>query len=319
MRVLYRRAAERKNCSGGENGGGLERPDIDSEVSDDGAGGSFPSSLQAHSLPLNEECQKPHTAHLHRAPPAICRKRYPRMDRARCRLCGASLEAYPKRRACSRKSARMSATAKKWIFPGAGALLLLVVVFVWPTLYRYTEMKSSSLTLPVRVNRFTGKAEILYQDWLPLGGDAEPPHEDKPVELSPEEVKLLRLTWKSQTRASDRFDVTLYNGSSHALSDVLVEVPIYSAQEPVPSPPATSQKPTEPGLEGLPSWATEAARRTKEATPKLAERRKYRLSPKGLGGAPALQVSEWELSLGFNAEGGGPFVIEAVSATIERP
>ena len=225
----------------------------------------------------------------------------------------------------------MRTASKKWIASGAGVLLLLVAAFVWPTQYRYTEMKSSTLTLPVRVHRFTGTAEILYNEWLPLDGNAVPPSQDKPVELSPEELKTLRLTWKQQPRASDRFDVTIYNGSTQTLADVLVEVPIYAAPEPVPSLPSTpvpsspSALPnsSEPGLAGLASWAVEAARQTEQAAPKLVdvpklvERRIYRLSAKQVGGAPALQVSEWELNLGSDV--GGPLTIEIVGATRERP
>lgn len=40
-------------------------------------------------------------------------------------------------------------------------LVLLLLVFVWPTMYRYDKMDQK---WPVRINRVTGKTEILYSD-----------------------------------------------------------------------------------------------------------------------------------------------------------
>jgi len=48
----------------------------------------------------------------------------------------------------------------------ASALLfvLILVAFVWPTLYRYDRIKSVDEEAPVRINRFTGTAEVLAHD-----------------------------------------------------------------------------------------------------------------------------------------------------------
>jgi hypothetical protein len=37
-------------------------------------------------------------------------------------------------------------------------LVLLFLIFVWPTAYRYDDFKG----LPIRINRFTGTVEVLY-------------------------------------------------------------------------------------------------------------------------------------------------------------
>lgn len=46
-------------------------------------------------------------------------------------------------------------------------LILVVIVvmfasFVWPTLYRYDHLTLGDSRVPVRINRFTGNAQLLY-------------------------------------------------------------------------------------------------------------------------------------------------------------
>lgn len=57
-----------------------------------------------------------------------------------------------------------------------GVLIVCALLFayaVWPTLYRYDEMQVGEDRLPVRINRFTGRPDILSPSdgrW-PLEGD----------------------------------------------------------------------------------------------------------------------------------------------------
>lgn len=44
-------------------------------------------------------------------------------------------------------------------------LIVLFLFFVWPSRYRYTEMRMNGDQYPVRIDRFTGEAEML----LPAG------------------------------------------------------------------------------------------------------------------------------------------------------
>lgn len=54
-----------------------------------------------------------------------------------------------------------------WVVAVMGAGLLL---FVWPTLYRYDHLKMGPNSYPVRTHRITGVAELLYWDgWVKLG------------------------------------------------------------------------------------------------------------------------------------------------------
>lgn len=48
--------------------------------------------------------------------------------------------------------------------------LVAILLFVWPTLYRYDHIKMGPYSYPVRIHRITGGAEMLYQTgWGKLG------------------------------------------------------------------------------------------------------------------------------------------------------
>ncbi len=53
------------------------------------------------------------------------------------------------------------------------ALAVLVVVYVWPTRFRYDHVSVDGNTYPVRVDRLTGDADMLVPDegWVPVEGD----------------------------------------------------------------------------------------------------------------------------------------------------
>ena len=51
----------------------------------------------------------------------------------------------------------------------AAVFMSLFMFFVWPTPYRYDHLRTSGHSLPVRINRFTGRAEWLnMRGWQPM-------------------------------------------------------------------------------------------------------------------------------------------------------
>lgn len=42
--------------------------------------------------------------------------------------------------------------------------LIFAALFIWPTRYRYDHIHRGTMTLPIRIDRFTGKTEALYLD-----------------------------------------------------------------------------------------------------------------------------------------------------------
>jgi hypothetical protein len=63
------------------------------------------------------------------------------------------------------------------------ALAWAVVVYVWPTRYRYNHVLTDNEEYPVRIDRVTGDAEMLTPDdgWVPMGpaDDSDPSTEDR--------------------------------------------------------------------------------------------------------------------------------------------
>lgn len=54
-----------------------------------------------------------------------------------------------------------------------GVIIVLVGIFVWPGIYKYDKMNQK---WPVRINRITGTAEVLYQSgWQEVGNQAAGP------------------------------------------------------------------------------------------------------------------------------------------------
>lgn len=51
------------------------------------------------------------------------------------------------------------------------AVVALFAVYVWPTRYRYDHVVTDGDTYPVRIDRFSGDADMLTPDdgWYPMG------------------------------------------------------------------------------------------------------------------------------------------------------
>jgi len=62
-----------------------------------------------------------------------------------------------------------------WAWAALALAALLCAAFVWPTPYRYDHFTAGGTSLPVRIHRITGRAEILrLNGWEPLEPAAHP-------------------------------------------------------------------------------------------------------------------------------------------------
>ena len=54
-------------------------------------------------------------------------------------------------------------------------LALALLVYVWPTRYRYDHVTVDGNTYPVRMDRFSGDSDMLVPDqgWVPVEGDSD--------------------------------------------------------------------------------------------------------------------------------------------------
>jgi hypothetical protein len=104
---------------------------------------------------------------------------------------------------------------------GLGAVIVFAL-FIWPTAYRYDHMElGAGRSLPVRINRFTGFAEVLY----PSGWKAptqEPNRADPARDLTPDDLQ--KLDGRASLDRFGKFEFDLYNGTNLYVKEVTVEV-----------------------------------------------------------------------------------------------
>jgi len=101
-------------------------------------------------------------------------------------------------------------------------MLFAFAVAIWPTLYRYDHLND----LPVRINRITGMAEILYPSGWEAAGSAA---ESKPIALhvltNDEIAKLQGKAEVSSTGSQITFSI--YNASEWRIREVVVNVRVF--------------------------------------------------------------------------------------------
>jgi hypothetical protein len=96
-------------------------------------------------------------------------------------------------------------------------IAFLIGVFVWPTRYRYLEMTFKGNVLPVRVDRFSGKTEVLFpQGWSET---QRPPEESEQAQAVPQsEIAKVRIIRMRYSRGSVNGEI--FNGTSYVLKEV---------------------------------------------------------------------------------------------------
>jgi len=108
-----------------------------------------------------------------------------------------------------------------------GAMCALVVVtlfaaFVWPTRYRYSEMRLRDNVLPVRIDRISGRTEVLYPyGWKEISKTGQ----KSSLESGLQEfgfLDLLKVTGKASITSSGWFECDIYNGSDCELTEITV-------------------------------------------------------------------------------------------------
>ena len=106
---------------------------------------------------------------------------------------------------------KVSSKVRRGVLPTA--LLVAVTLFgtfVWPTRYRYDKMNvQANAVVPVRIDRITGKTEILYPSgWQLAAAASDPDTELPPAELEKMSVGQGKFIGSS---GSSLFEFELYN------------------------------------------------------------------------------------------------------------
>jgi hypothetical protein len=110
---------------------------------------------------------------------------------------------------------------------GLALAVVLFAWFVWPTRYRYTTAKYRNMDMPVRIDRFTGRTELLYpRGWVEVG-----PRPDSPKEEAIPLSELAKVTGQCSIKRVlyDSLSCEIYNGSEWRINEIVVHVTVYKS------------------------------------------------------------------------------------------
>jgi hypothetical protein len=114
-----------------------------------------------------------------------------------------------------------------WLRLLGGAFLCGVIgtfaIFVWPSQYRYDTLQRPGRSLPVRIDRFSGKAEMLETDgWRPM--DRPSPSGGMAAQLT--SAELAQLTGKAGIKDNGWMSADIYNGNDFDVGAIVVQVTV---------------------------------------------------------------------------------------------
>jgi hypothetical protein len=110
------------------------------------------------------------------------------------------------------------------------AVFVVLAVFVWPTRYKYDHMKLGEDDLPVRIDRLTGKTEILFpQGWHAASEKTAENQIPAEQELPAEEVA--KPTGQAQITSYGWVEIEVYNGSNWKLSEITMLVTVLDSRK----------------------------------------------------------------------------------------
>ena len=96
--------------------------------------------------------------------------------------------------------------------------------FVWPTPYRYDHTKIGDNDLLVRMNRLSGKTEVLLaRGWIVK--EDETTSEDLPAD------RVAKLTGQASMTSYGWIEFEAYNGSDFKVSEITLLVTVFDAQK----------------------------------------------------------------------------------------
>jgi len=100
--------------------------------------------------------------------------------------------------------------------------VLLIGVFLWPTVYRYDKISLEGISLPLKINRITGKTEIFFwgSGWTSY---KEGKIENEGKLFPPDELAKVEVTG---SLSSDIFHAEFYNGSSWNIERAMFQLTI---------------------------------------------------------------------------------------------
>jgi hypothetical protein len=111
----------------------------------------------------------------------------------------------------------------------AMAILSILAIFVWPTAYKYDHMKIGTNNLLVRIDRLTGKTEILYPSgWRASAGGNGTTAVNQVLALPSEQAS--KIDGQASITSYGWLEVNAYNGSNWRVSEITALVTVFDAR-----------------------------------------------------------------------------------------
>lgn len=142
--------------------------------------------------------------------------------------CGFWIEVFCFCRLGSRVKIRIQ---KRLVSAVSVAGILLFIVTVWPTIYRYDHVNLKGTVLPVRINRVSGKTEILQgmRGWIQVAENERDNATTNHKQLQPQIVsfppeELVKVTGNAGLFLGALFEGKLYNGSNWHARELILTI-----------------------------------------------------------------------------------------------
>ncbi|MCY2928593.1 MAG: hypothetical protein NTV86_03700 [Planctomycetota bacterium] len=189
---------------------------------------------------------------------------------------------------------------------------------VWPTPYRFDHITERGSVYPVRINRFSGKTEILNNEgWAVVRAlrereDAEP--------LPSSEVAKIVVAQDGCVELDEKKEMTLtvYNGSDWAVREVQVEITVQE-RPPPPTPPKQANQSSADPIDMLTEQdlapPQKYPNKVLEPGQPIVLQRTYTLLPQDGRSMLPYQTGQFRANLGIHAWGSWVFRITGARGT----
>jgi hypothetical protein len=111
---------------------------------------------------------------------------------------------------------------QKIVLIAVAAVVVVLAVTVWPTRYRYDHVNLGESVLPVRIDRLSGRTEILY-GWSGWVKTNDSTHIGPTIQELPA-AEAAKVTGNARLAYGTLFEGKLYNGSSFYLRELIITI-----------------------------------------------------------------------------------------------
>ena len=111
------------------------------------------------------------------------------------------------------------------------AFALAVGVLFWPTLYRYERFGSGDGSVPIRINRVTGRTQMFIGEWVDSETPAKSAAASRDASRMLDSVEISQLSGRGAVDAVGYFRADIYNGTSCTITKLYLSIAPLDARD----------------------------------------------------------------------------------------